>query len=50
MDLKENIILEIREDILTKVIDVNIESTSIAQKEAVFFDNTVLDEKKEKDL
>ena len=36
----ENIILKIREDIPTKPIEVNIESTGIAQEETVFFDPT----------
>ena len=37
MDAKEKIILKIREDIPTKPIEVNIESTGIAQEETVFF-------------
>ena len=40
MDPNEKIILKIREDIPTKPIEVNIESTGIAQKETVFFDPT----------
>ena len=40
MDLDEKIILKIREDIQTKTIEVNIESTGNAQKEPVFFDTT----------
>ena len=40
MDPNEKIILKIREDIPTKPIEVNIESTGIAQEETVFFDPT----------
>ena len=40
MDPNEKIILKIREDIPTKPIEVNIESTGIAQEETVFFDLT----------
>ena len=40
MDPNEKVILKIREDIPTKPIDVNIESTGIAQEETVFFDPT----------
>ena len=36
MDPNEKIILKIREDFPTKPIEVNIESTGIAQKEQVF--------------
>ena len=38
MDPNEKIILKIREDIPTKPIEVNIESTGIAQEETVCFD------------
>ena len=38
MDPKEKIILKIREDIPTKPLKLNIESTGIAQKQPVFFD------------
>ena len=37
MDPNEKIILKIREDIPTKPIEVNIESTGIAQEETAFF-------------
>ena len=37
MDPNEKTILKIREDIPTKAIEVNIESTGIAQEEQVFF-------------
>ena len=40
MDLNEKTILKIREDFSTKPIEVNIESTGIAQEEPVFFDPT----------
>ena len=40
MDPKEKIILKIREDFPTKPIEVNIESTGIAQEEQVFYDPT----------
>ena len=40
MDPNEKIILKIREGIPTKPIEVNIESTGIAQEEQVFFDPT----------
>ena len=40
MDPNEKIILKIREDIPTKPIEVNIESTGIAQEEQVFLDTT----------
>ena len=40
MDPNEKIILKVREDIPTKPIDVNIESTGIAQEEPDFFDPT----------
>ena len=50
MDPKEKIILKIREDIPTKPIEVNIESTGIAQEEMVFFDPTNRQETTEKEL
>ena len=40
IDPNEKVILKIREDIPTKPIEVNIESTGIAQEETVFFDPT----------
>ena len=40
MDPNEKIILKIREDIPTKPIEVNIQSTGIAQEEPVFLDTT----------
>ena len=40
MDPNEKVILKIREDIPTKPIEVNIESTGIVQEETVFFDPT----------
>ena len=40
MDPNEKMFLQIREDIRTKPIEVNIESTGIAQEEPVFFDTT----------
>ena len=40
MNPYEKIILKIREDIATKPIEVNIESTGIAQEEPVLFDPT----------
>ena len=50
MDPNEKIILQIREDIPTKTIEVNIESTGIAQEETVFFDPTDQLETTEKKL
>ena len=50
MDPNEKIILKIREDIPTKPIEVNIESTGIAQEEPVFFDPTDQQETIEKEL
>ena len=50
MDPNEKIILKIREDIPTKPIEVNIESTGIAQEETVFFDPTDQQETTEKEL
>ena len=40
IDPNEKIILKIREDIPTKPIEVNIESTGIAQEATVFIDPT----------
>ena len=50
MDPNEKIILKVREDIPTKPIEVNIESTGIAQEESVFFDTTDQQETTEKEL
>ena len=50
MDPNEKIILNIREDIPTKPIEVNIESTGIAQEEQVFHDPTDQQETTEKEL
>ena len=50
MDPNEKIILKIREDILTKSIEVNIETTGIAQEEPVFFDTTDQQETTEKEF
>ena len=50
MDPNEKIILKIREDIPTKPIEVNIESSGIAQEETVYFDPTVQQETTEKEL
>ena len=50
MDRNEKIVLKIREDIPTKPIEVNIESTGIAQEEPVFFDTTDQQETTEKEL
>ena len=50
MDPNEKIILKIREDIPTKPIEVNIESTGIAEEEPVFFDITDQQETTEKEL
>ena len=50
MDPNEKITLKIREDIPTKPIEVNIESTGIAQEETVFFDPTDQQETTEKEL
>ena len=50
MDPNEKIIVKIREDIPTKPIEVNIESTGIAQEETVFFDPTDQLETTEKEL
>ena len=50
MGPNEKIILKIREDIPTKPIEVNIESTGIAQEEPVFFATTDQQEATEKKL
>ena len=50
MDPNEKIILIIREDIPSKPIEVNIESTDIAQEKQVFFDPTDQQETTEKEL
>ena len=50
MDTNEKTILKIREDIPTKAIEVNIESTGIAQEEQVFFDPPDPQETTEKEL
>ena len=49
-DPNEKIILKIGEDIPTKPIEVNIESTGIAQEETVFFHPTDQQETTEKEL
>ena len=46
----EKILLKIREDLPTNPIEVNIESTGIAQEETVFFDPTDRQETTEKEL
>ena len=50
MDPNEKVILEIREDIPTKPIEVNIEYTGIAQEEPVFSDPTDHRETTEREL
>ena len=50
MDPNEKLILKIREDIPTRPIEVNNESTGIAQEEQVFFDPTDQQETTEKEL
>ena len=50
LDPNEKISLKIRKDIPTKPIEVNIESTGIAQEEQVFFDPTDQIETTEKEL
>ena len=50
MDPNEKIVLKIREDIPTKPIEVNIESTGIARQETVFFDPTDQLQTTEKEL
>ena len=49
-DLNEKLFLKITEDIPTKPIEVNIESTGIAQEEPVFFETTDQRETTEKGL
>ena len=50
MDPNEKVILKIREGVPTKPIEVNIESTGIAQEEPVFFDPSNQQETKGKEL
>ena len=50
LDPNEKIILKSREDIPTKPIEVNIESTGIVQEEQVFLDTTDQQETTEKEL
>ena len=50
LDPNEKIILKIREDIPIQPIEVNIESTGIAQEEPVFFDPINQQETTEKEL
>ena len=50
MDPSEKIILKIREDIPTEAIEVNIESTGVAEEEPVFFHPTDPQETTEKEL
>ena len=50
MDPTEKILLKIREDIPSETIEVNIESTGIAQEEPAFFDTTDQQETIEKEL
>ena len=50
MDPNEKLILKIREDIATKPIEMNIESTGIGQEEPVFFVSTDQQETLEKEL
>ena len=50
LDPNEKIFFKIREDIPTKPIEVNIESTGIAEEETVFFDPTDQQETTEKEL
>ena len=50
MDPNEKIILKIKEDLPTKPIEVNIESTGIAQEEPVFFDTTDQQETTENEI
>ena len=49
-DPNDKIVLKIREDIPTKPIEVNIESTGIAQEQLVFFGTTDQQETTEKEL
>ena len=50
IDPNEKIIFKIREDIPTEPIEVNIESTGIAQEEPVFVDTTDQEQTTEKEL
>ena len=50
MDPNEKIILKIREDIPTQPIEVNTESTGIAQEETVLFDPTDQQKTTEREL
>ena len=50
MDPNEKTILKTKEDIPTKPVEVNIESTSIAQDEPVFFDTTDQQETTEEEV
>ena len=50
MDPNEKIILKVREDIPTKAIEVNFESTGIAQEEQVFFNPADPQKTTEKEL
>ena len=50
MDPNEKILLKIREHIPTKPIEVNIESTGIAQEEPVFVDTTDQEQTTEKEI
>ena len=50
MDPNEKIILKFRDDIPTKPIEVNIQSTGIAQEEQVFLDTTDQQQTTEKEL
>ena len=50
MDPYEKIIIKIKDDITTKPIEMDIESTGIAQEEPVFFDSTDQQETTEKDF
>ena len=50
MDPNEKVILKVREDIPTKLIEVNIEFTGIAQEEPVLFDPTDQQETTEKNF
>ena len=50
MDPNEKIILKIREDFPTKPIEVNVESTGIAQEQTVFVDTTDQEQTTEKQL
>ena len=50
LDPNEKVVLKIREDIPTKPIEVNIESTGIGQEEPVFLDTSDQQETTEKEL